>query len=44
MPLFCEPQKLTGALQLVVEGGLMLGKGQFDVFNCLRRPDEASFA
>ena len=36
--------ELTDALQLVVEGGLMLGKGRIDVFNCLRRPDEASFA
>ena len=36
--------ELTDALQLVVEGGLMLGKGRIDVFNCLRRPDETSFA
>jgi len=36
--------ELTNALQLVVEGGLMLGKGRIDVFNCLRRPDETSFA
>ena len=36
--------ELADAFQLVVEGGFMLGKGRIDVFNCLRRPDEASFA
>jgi predicted homoserine dehydrogenase-like protein len=41
---------LTRAVELpelyvpVKDGGLLLGTGRLDVFNCLRRADEASFA
>ncbi len=41
---------LTRAIELPdlyipkADGGLLEGEGRIDVFNCLRRPDEASFA
>jgi len=39
-----RPVELADALQLQSDGGLLTGAGRIDVFNCLRRPDEASFA
>ena len=36
--------ELADALQQVAEGGLFSETGRIDVFNCLRRADEASFA
>jgi predicted homoserine dehydrogenase-like protein len=36
--------ELADALQLVEDGGLFSGHGRIEVFNCLRRPDELSFA
>jgi len=47
-PDFHSP--LTRAVELPelyipkADGGLLEGEGRIDVFNCLRRPDEASFA
>jgi len=47
-PDFHSP--LTRAIELPdlyipkADGGLLEGEGRIDVFNCLRRPDEASFA
>lgn len=39
-----RPVEIADALQLKSDGGLLNGVGRIDVFNCLRRPDEASFA
>ncbi len=39
-----RPVELADALQLTTEGGLLGGNGRIDVFNCLRRSDEASMA
>jgi len=39
-----RPTELADALQRTEEGGLFSGAGRIDVFNCLRRADEASFA
>lgn len=39
-----RPTELADALQIMEGGGLFEGEGRIDVFNCLRRPDEASFA
>lgn len=39
-----RPTELADALQSEAGGGLFAGTGRIDVFNCLRRPDEASFA
>ena len=39
-----RPVELAEALKRVEEGGLMSGYQRLDVFNCLRRPDELSFA
>jgi len=39
-----RPTELADALQRTDAGGLLAGDGRIDVFNCLRRPDEASFA
>lgn len=36
--------ELADAFQLTTDGGLFEATGRIDVFNCLRRPDEASFA
>ncbi len=39
-----RPTELADALQTADGGGLFVREGCIDVFNCLRRPDEASFA
>jgi len=39
-----RPTELADAFQTRDEGGLFEREGCIDVFNCLRRPDEASFA
>ena len=39
-----RPIELADAFQLESEGGLLEGEGRIDVFNCLRREDEMSFA
>ena len=39
-----RPVELADAFQLESEGGLLVGEGRIDVFNCLRREDEMSFA
>ena len=39
-----RPVELADAFQAGSEGGLLAGTGVIDVFNCLRRPDEMSFA
>lgn len=39
-----RPVELAEALKQTADGGLMAGTGRIDVFNCLRRADEASFA
>ncbi len=36
--------ELPDLLRLASEGGLLQGTGRLDTFNCLRRPDEVSFA
>lgn len=36
--------ELPTILRLRERGGVLAGKGAIEVFNCLRRPDEASFA
>jgi len=39
-----RPIEVADAFRPKAEGGLLQGAGRIDVFNCLRRPDEASFA
>ncbi len=39
-----RPTELADALQMKKDGGLFDGTGRIEVFNCLRKPDETSFA
>ncbi len=39
-----RPVEVADAFQPVADGGLLNATGRIDVFNCLRRHDEASFA
>ena len=39
-----RPMELADAFQLQADGGLLANTGVIDVFNCLRRADEMSFA
>lgn len=36
--------ELPAIYRPITDGGVLTGTGRLDVFNCLRRPDEASFA
>lgn len=39
-----RPKEIADVFQHVAEGGILREEGRIDVFNCLRRPDEISFA
>jgi predicted homoserine dehydrogenase-like protein len=39
-----RPVELADIFRLASAGGVLSGPGRLDVFNCLRRPDELSFA
>ena len=39
-----RPNELADAFQMISEGGILEGEGRIEIFNCLRREDELSFA